>query len=397
MPGEGGDLQPPIQYRKINPQVAEYVEARHSISSTDSMRKPFGEEVVKDIPETIQGALAGEETSLKELGYHAEKNKPLLEELRHKLLVLNDNPEFAFVVAKFWNECFSNSSFQSFLQSEGYSSESLNAASLFDGTILDQTFLVMLGIRENTFKKRLADFEARLPNYRAGLQTGLETIFKDGKDSAFTVSEFEERTKDLSVHIVDNINFALHNLHADHPCYAGHYYKDTHEFAIADDAAQYKLYCHEMLHAASGKTVVEKQTIGIPSEYHVTRLGLAVEDQLHWLDEAVTETLTMKLSQIPFGTYTNERELFEALVSNSNLWGSLNAPEEVRQAAYKAYFKNYEPEHSESHWWKEFTEVVDKYYGKGFLVKVNQVVREKGVKEATAWVNPSQLTFDTTE
>ncbi len=164
----------------------------------------------------------------------------------------------------------------------------------------------------------------------------------------------------------------------------GEYQSDEHVIRIASNVPHDELwhtYVHEMLHALSGKmeTVVldlKGDEIGhnqLKGGVHFTGHSEDVtpttaRPSLWWLNEALTESLTLELIGKREGTYESPRELLDLLIEH----GSLD-----RRIFLNAYFENYfdgQGPHPTPALKKLFDETNAKF-GKRFLVDLDLCIR----------------------
>lgn len=149
------------------------------------------------------------------------------------------------------------------------------------------------------------------------------------------------------------------------------------------------IFNHEMLHAISGAlyvTRVKRQGLhGVQRQ----RTGLRFEsvgenefERFAWLNEAVTETLALEMDddlERDLAPYREERILFSLLV-NGPAGRAIQGVE--RKKFSHAYFENYEPKDASENrleHWKELVRSISESYYPGFLVKIDKLIKEKGI------------------
>jgi len=92
------------------------------------------------------------------------------------------------------------------------------------------------------------------------------------------------------------------------------------------------MFNHEMIHTVAGQTIAQA-----PDSYVLVRTGVQMQSSLTWINEAITETLTLDLAQkgregIKSNAYPKERHIYNALIKK--------VPEAV---FLRAYFENATP------------------------------------------------------
>lgn len=169
----------------------------------------------------------------------------------------------------------------------------------------------------------------------------------------------------------------------------GGYDSLTHRMRLSADLPQQEIpgvFTHEAIHAVSGQT-----DLVTPDEWEgflkteQTRVGLHFEPsfeqavgpvpvpperpRLTWLNEAVTEKLTLELlEQKQGGSYESERELLGLLIEKG-------IPQDV---IWRAYFENYEEKKTGEHREPALRELFRKtnaVFGERFLVALDEFIR----------------------
>lgn len=120
------------------------------------------------------------------------------------------------------------------------------------------------------------------------------------------------------------------------------------------------------------------------SDFKELRVGLHFhekESQFRWLNEAVTETITRDICEIPESqcTYKKERELFNLLCKQGK---NPISPD----IFYRAYFENYNPERKEDYGtgvpsWKTMQDILTKSYAPGFLMKLERYIESNDLEK----------------
>ncbi|MDE1975196.1 MAG: hypothetical protein KGI49_01655, partial [Patescibacteria group bacterium] len=139
-------------------------------------------------------------------------------------------------------------------------------------------------------------------------------------------------------------------------------------------------YAHELLHAISGQDIMGHTDEEDSSlEYHdIQRLGLSIINRFGWLNEAITEETTCEILQTEQGIYSEERDLVQLIIENSH--GHI--PFELLQ---NAYFEHHRKD-SELTYLPKLIQAFNKAYGVGFLVKLDNVIREHGIEAGIEFI-----------
>lgn len=102
-------------------------------------------------------------------------------------------------------------------------------------------------------------------------------------------------------------------------------FKEPNNKINHEDYQEY-VYTHEMFHAISGLSVLSG-TVNpeVIKKLRLQRMGLLTKGKFRWLNEAMTERLTLKVLELPDSNYyKNERELLQMMinkgVSEEFLW-----------------------------------------------------------------------------
>ncbi len=150
------------------------------------------------------------------------------------------------------------------------------------------------------------------------------------------------------------------------------------------------VFTHETLHLLAGRTAVGIGPAYKEGGYDIDRvtyqrIGLSFqngEPRFHWLDEAVTQSLTVELLGVSTEeavAYTKEQKLLDLLLSVGRQ--PIN-----RGVLETAYFENFEVYADEGESavpaWNKFRRAVNEAYDSGFLVRLDNFVKENGLDEA---------------
>ena len=155
------------------------------------------------------------------------------------------------------------------------------------------------------------------------------------------------------------------------------------------------VYYHEYMHALSGTTVVMDDEEGIV-EFDYKKVGLRHkgfhEHRFRWMNEAVTEYLTIHLDES--GKIIGEKDkIYRREIELMQLLATSGKSEIPIQIFINAYFENYEPSHLEidrlKHWKVLRAKLAESYDDQKFLLKIDDIVKNddnRGIEEAIAFV-----------
>lgn len=317
-------------------------------------------------------------------GFETDK-KRYIREARAKLKVLARNPRSKLYLDAF----FAESAFDINLGFFGTIVQRFKGGDLPD---FEKLFFDVKGVPDKVLEQMIVAhvqrFEIQLKSFDGGVQTW-ESQFKERitekiDSGAYPLSAeiLARRLQNTKVVLGDALR---DDLTSDR---GGLFNPETETVLIAQQGLRKygeKIYTHEMFHALSGRTIVEKklefmsERIGIS---HTQRIGLDFLEgrigRLRWLDEALTEFLTQDLLSQSDNTYAQERELFGLLQRQ----GKIPIPQHLFLGAY---FENYDPAlpHGERiPAWKRLYGVVNDAYSPGFLVRLDDYVKAHGIKGA---------------
>ncbi len=162
---------------------------------------------------------------------------------------------------------------------------------------------------------------------------------------------------------------------------------------------EYGVFAHEMLHALSGEILgIEDMDEDIPERYrknHVHSLSLGLRfgstrnsnslQRLVWLNEAMTERITVRFLGKETPHYTDFRNLLGFLIEHG-------VPEDL---FVSAYFEDFDPD-SDAHRLPHMRELFKKtntVFCEGFLIKLDKLVTQKGIKEVNSMVEEQGFDF----
>lgn len=248
------------------------------------------------------------------------------------------------------------------------------------------TEIIAHHVREEQLKAR--DLLERVREY----PERLKRLIKESPYRAFLPEEFvNERLDHLGLAVLDGLAASLQERYGD-------YDAATHTIRLSSDLSPnfaWRVYVHEALHALSGRTEVVRSFPDIPELdfYSDLQVGLRftsgssesdlvppkARPQLGWLNEAVTESLTLSLAgSEDIGIYGEERALLDLLIRSADL---------PREVVVAAYFENFRGDRLPNHpapALRELFQRMNARLGKRFLVDLDlfiQFYSEKSKKE----------------
>jgi hypothetical protein len=269
---------------------------------------------------------------------------------------------------------------------------------LQDGVLPDELHERLLRIHTENFKKKQAEFEKKLPrllkSVRANLLTGIQK-----KQLPITKELIETRLSETTIRLQDALRAHLKELWGEYIPHTGNIYIAEN---VPDNYIKETL-THEVFHALSGRTAFLERYMDEENEnepafdgtfdsvaHQRTGAGFYEDpfgsiERLGWLDEAITERLTMQLTKASTGSYPQERLLLDLLLSRGK------HPVDPHFFV-DAYFENYEPSNPEKvPAWKTMVFVITKSYRPGFLVEIDKIVQERGVGAAIKFMKANNF------
>lgn len=165
--------------------------------------------------------------------------------------------------------------------------------------------------------------------------------------------------------------------------------EETTQRAEEADLKIKKVFFHEVIHKLSGQTIIkepwENDEEGSDSDifdYTHKQIGLlhfgAIKERLNWLNEAITDYIEVELLRTPEKDYSykKEVELFNLLC--------INGKEKIPAKVFTdAYFEGYDPnklEKDQGKFWNILLTQLKNSYSRDFIIKLDNIIREKGVK-----------------
>ncbi|MEK7561879.1 MAG: hypothetical protein AAB541_03390, partial [Patescibacteria group bacterium] len=271
----------------------------------------------------------------------------------------------------------------------------------------DEVFESFVRFHISNFKEQVVDFEAELESYRGRFLEQAKSVIEAG---LLPISHelLERRMSHVALKAHNYLDSALDEIW-------GSYNDRDKVIRIVEKApleVRYHTFVHEMLHALSGVTILKKThgedeedalsvdlSLGMEASYEPQRGGLHIsgkpldvvrhrgrfmiltQERFGWLNEAITEALTLELVDEKEGAYQSNRELLELI--EGTMFGTVKDP---RFLFVRAYFENYEPQDEyRIPAWKELNRAVNKAFGlEGVsgLAYIDKVVQASGVQMA---------------
>lgn len=248
-----------------------------------------------------------------------------------------------------------------------------------EGMLSDELLEQMLRCNERSFKEVSYEFTQQLSQLRQVFQALARDAIQRGV-LPITETVLNSRLQHTPTQLVDAFYSHLE------PGILGSFDDGTIEISeLLESDQREHAFTHEMFHALSGRTIMqiksgEEQEAGISESdswfKHLrigTRFGTA-PPRFRWLNEALTESLTMELLRKESRIYEKERRLLSILETKV-----------PRVLFLPAYFENFDPEKPADQripHWNALVKAINEAYGGGFLVRLDKFVQEKGVDEA---------------
>ena len=395
-PWVGSDFEPPTyKLKKIDEQSPEYKASLEITRSANPVVAVFGLSVLEDVElyrrnigvdysktaaeQKIKKVLAASREEFKRLCYSNKTNHATAAFLREAMHDPHLEPQFR----KIGSYLFPELAFQ------------------FVHRISYKLYEELLRWRQENMRQKQEAFARELP----AVQEAVFLRIQRGMDKGTLPIDqrvFERRIKGTQVFLVDGLEMELEG------GYGGAFYNEQGAICIGENvpfSAREKTLTHEWLHAFSGNTLASRIfEEGSEQAYTMVsplRLGMHFKDReryqsssrFWWLNEAMTESLVMKLyedeptGQKPEFSYVDERALLEAFMVR----GKKEIPWNI---LVNAYFENYNPTLLDTSTqntrgtgvpaWKKLTTFVSEAYHPRFLVTLDNVVKQHGAKKALA-------------
>lgn len=244
------------------------------------------------------------------------------------------------------------------------------------------------------FEVNRKSFEAKLEELREQFIQKAKLAIAKG-ELPITEELLEHRVRPIRIAAFDYLNGGLEEVWGRYQAQGGMFGEPT--ILISEHSQDYeKTLTHEMFHALSGQTIIGRRLnyeadidgLDIPSsEFHHQRIGhyitaqrIDTEPRFFWLNEAVTERVTMDFLGRETGSYHAERLLLQ-MVEDIMTARGVNNP---HQLFVNAYFENYEPnESTRLSSWKKMNEQINQAFGvrgESYLTSLDKkVLRPNGL------------------
>lgn len=235
-----------------------------------------------------------------------------------------------------------------------------------------------------------------LPEIVDGFKTAVPDLLTEYGISAEDTESCLSRLNGIAIQVVDGLSANVESI-------GGNY---THEFnrvliaagLISERTKNHMQHVlnHEFFHVLSGRLLYKgerkyEDADEIVASYGAGRVGLRFtpplwlngKSRFRWLNEAVTERLSIELSEkqghsIKDPAYVHERELLEVICTK----GVHPIPFEV---FVQAYFENYEPDVEKGEntipAWRALRDAINTNFNSQFLIDLDSKVKKQGVKK----------------
>lgn len=235
----------------------------------------------------------------------------------------------------------------------------------------DDILLTIIKNNIETWKKQSVEFEKEAKIMKEKFMYQIKN--KIDNDELSLPFDYVKKMADTSeFQVVDPVSAKLREVYGD-------YVPETHTIRMSlstpKDVRQH-VFTHEMTHALSGKQEILSYYTDIPkqmmSDLENIRVGTRLKDKFTWLNEALTEKISLEIidkPEIESVFYTDERKILNFLIDH------LKIPKEL---FYDAYFENFDPE-KENHKQpnlKKLFEFTNKNFGHKFLVNLDKLIEE---------------------
>lgn len=240
--------------------------------------------------------------------------------------------------------------------------------------------------------KKMAEKEW-LPEFMESFLGKIDILRQNG-DLNLSPEEIKKRMSGIKISFFDQGSFAGKDFDALGVFGSNNIFAGIDSSGLKDTTALKKnlqhVFDHEMLHAISGSLFIttpkhlglfntQKQRTGLRFD----SLGDTKIERFKWLNEAVTETLALDMDkdvERDSAPYKSERLLLSLLINGPA--GGDGKHKVDKTNFFQAYFENYEPKDSDEirlQYWKELTRSIGASYYSGFLVKIDKLIKEKGI------------------
>ncbi len=246
--------------------------------------------------------------------------------------------------------------------------------------IPQEMFERMVEARASARIEKQREFEANLPEWLADFRDAAISAVEDGWFPV-SIDLLEQRMAELNVYLADSMDIPED--------VGGDYDIRTNTIRIFDNEKSIQREClfHEIIHSLGGRTIIDLHREGkeVADSLIHRRGGLSFGikksdkeevDRFRWLDEAVTQEISMKLLGDPqFKAYKEERRYLQEYLYEKGV---------SVDTVYRAYFENYNPDDKEKvpEWKKLMRAVSQAHFNAGgaktllFLEKIDNLRRK---------------------
>lgn len=261
----------------------------------------------------------------------------------------------------------------------------------------DNVFVNLLTRHVRAVKESKEEITRELPDFQRRLYERLENAISSGV-LPINNRTMENRWKTHTVKIADPLKLEPQAGGFFNPNNYFHEGSNPDVVFLSVNCASYfggnrqqreSIYTHEMMHLLSGRSMLAIEVSQSSLSPDVTmdigdensdmilhqRIGLGIGNQFIWLNEAMTEVLTMELLQNESRIYSKEREVLQLLRTS----GKSAIPDYLFK---NAYFENYDPSKPQGQRvlkWQALYRAINEAYKPGFLIKLDQYVVNKGI------------------
>ncbi|OGE86335.1 MAG: hypothetical protein A3J48_02450 [Candidatus Doudnabacteria bacterium RIFCSPHIGHO2_02_FULL_46_11] len=420
-----GPVNPEEPYKKVDAASQEYKESQEL--SSEILKDQHGLEVFGGrlfervsrldsslaIAEQIQAgnpAYSLIRAEREELDKSIESDKIYLsediQEMRDVITDLSKDQTKSVFVKKLFEEIFTNSALLLILKNEKIVSsddkEQAYGEFIQNFSLISLEALVAIaGNHLDIFNKKSAEFNKVIATFVPQLRAYLSQAIEKGVLPL--EPEVLPRLDSLSIKMRDPLLSAFEEINGEFRIWANEIV--ISEYTVGDLKSN---IVHEIFHALSGRTIVGRnltfedirigefemldanhQRIGlrfVPMEPNSPALAEKYTPRFRWLNEALTDYLMQRvLGANASMSYNSEIRLFRLLAEKAQI------PENL---FVEAYFENYKtdvPRDERIPKWKELWERLNKAFGSGFMVRLDQLVEESGIEEAIKEVEENFL------
>ncbi|MCC6643330.1 hypothetical protein IT411_01145, partial [Candidatus Peregrinibacteria bacterium] len=233
----------------------------------------------------------------------------------------------------------------------------------------DEILISMSSAYEDFLEKKRKEFKEKLPTLIDSIKQKIYAAIDNGQIPV-KKSKVKQVLKYTVIDLADPVVMKLEKIR-------GLYEADRRSIlldATLDPKDMEKVLMHEIMHALSGQTnlLITGKEYGIEYEdlNHLrVGLGFTSKSGFRWLNEAMTEALTIATLKLPdSNSYSEERKLLEILMKHIN-------PELLK----KAYFEEYNPKIAAEQRlpaWRALTQAIDQKFGPKFLIRLNKFIQD---------------------